>query len=54
MEENNDKSPDWWDELSDSQKLHISEGLDDAANGRIMSSEDFWKRLKQGDSSIKQ
>jgi hypothetical protein len=46
MEENDDKLPDWWNELSDIQRAHILEGLDDAKNGRTMSSEDFWKRLK--------
>ena len=46
MEENQDRPTDWWDELSDSQKAQILEGLDDAKNGRTMFSEDFWKRLK--------
>ncbi|HVS91305.1 MAG TPA: hypothetical protein VHE59_04685 [Mucilaginibacter sp.] len=39
---------DWWDDLSENQKKHINEGLADAKNGRVMSSEVFWKRLKNG------
>jgi len=39
---------DWWDDLSESQKRHINEGLADAKNGRVMSSETFWKKLKNG------
>jgi hypothetical protein len=46
MDQENDKVPDWWDTFSDRQKAHILEGLDDAKNGRVMSSEDFWRRLK--------
>jgi hypothetical protein len=37
---------DWWDDLSENQKRHINEGLADARNGRVMSSETFWKKLK--------
>ncbi|MEN0054965.1 MAG: hypothetical protein AAGC65_14920 [Mucilaginibacter sp.] len=37
---------DWWDDLSESQKKHIGEGISDAENGRIVSSDVFWKNLK--------
>lgn len=37
---------DWWDELSVEQIKHLNEGLEDAENGRIFSSEDFWKKIK--------
>jgi predicted transcriptional regulator len=37
---------DWWDNLSEEQKLHIIEGIEDAENGRTISSEEFWDRLK--------
>ena len=37
---------DWWGNLSDAQKQHINEGIEDEENGRLMSSEEFWKRLK--------
>ena len=37
---------DWWDDLSENQKRHINEGLVDVRNGRVMSSEVFWKKLK--------
>jgi hypothetical protein len=39
---------DWWDDLSENQKRRINEGLEDARNGRVMSSEIFWKKLKNG------
>ena len=39
---------DWWENLSDAQKQHINEGIEDEENGRLMSSEEFWKRLKNG------
>ena len=37
---------DWWDELSDAQKKQILDGLKDADNGKLISSDDFWKKLK--------
>ncbi|MFA6084127.1 hypothetical protein [Mucilaginibacter sp.] len=37
---------DWWDSLSESQIERINEGLADAENGRVVSSNDFWKKLK--------
>jgi len=46
MEENEEKKPDWWDELSETQKAQINEGLEDVKNGRILSSAEFWARLK--------
>ena len=38
---------DWWDELTDDQKKNIELGLKDLEEGRIMSSQAFWKRLQQ-------
>ena len=38
---------DWWDELTDDQKKNIQLGLKDLEEGRIMSSQAFWKRLRQ-------
>ena len=46
MEEEKEEPKDWWDELSESQKQHINEGLADVENGRVMSSAEFWDRLK--------
>ncbi|MGZ3945947.1 MAG: hypothetical protein ACXVJB_13460 [Mucilaginibacter sp.] len=46
MEEEKEKSKDWWDELSEIQKAHINEGLEDVKDGRVMSSAEFWARLK--------
>jgi predicted transcriptional regulator len=37
---------DWWSDLSESQKQHIQEGVDDAENGRVISSAEFWNNLK--------
>ena len=37
---------DWWDELSSDQKEIILSGLKDAENGKLISSEDFWNKLK--------
>jgi len=45
---NSRQQKDWWDDLSENQKQHINEGLADAKNGRVMSSEDFWTKLKNG------
>lgn len=39
---------DWWDNLPDWQKRHINEGIEDEENGRVISSEEFWKNLKNG------
>ena len=39
---------DWWDDLTENQKQHINRGLADAENGRVMSSADFWNKLKNG------
>jgi RNA polymerase-binding transcription factor DksA len=39
---------DWWDDLSESQKRELNEGIDDAENGRVISSEEFWKNLRNG------
>lgn len=41
-------SNDWWDDLSESQKENINEGLKDAQEGRTVSSAEFWKILKNG------
>lgn len=39
---------DWWDSLSESQKKMVQNGLDDIENGDIISSNQFWKELKNG------
>ncbi len=45
---NSKSENDWWDELTENQKHHINEGLTDAENGRVVSSESFWNKLKNG------
>jgi predicted transcriptional regulator len=37
---------DWWDTLTPDQIRHINEGIADADNGRLISSEEMWKKLK--------
>lgn len=37
---------DWWVDLSEGQKRHVNEGIDDAENGRVISSSEFWTKLK--------
>ena len=39
---------DWWDGLSESQKKMLQNGLDDVENGNVISSDQFWKDLKNG------
>jgi hypothetical protein len=37
---------DWWDELSDAQKKVVLKGLEDAEKGNLISSDEFWQKLK--------
>jgi len=37
---------DWWDELSSGQKKVVLAGLKDAEEGILISSGEFWKKLK--------
>ena len=37
---------DWWDTLTEDEIRHINEGIADADNGRMISSEELWKKLK--------
>ena len=37
---------DWWDNLRRSLFHRINDGLGDDENGRVVSSNDFWKKLK--------
>jgi len=39
---------DWWDGLSESQKKMLQNGLDEVENGNVISSDQFWKDLKNG------
>lgn len=41
------KSADWWDELSESDKVSIQKGLDDLDNGRVHTDEDARKSVRQ-------
>ena len=42
------KSGDWWDELTESDKVNILSGIRDFEQGRTMSSKDFWNGLATG------
>jgi predicted transcriptional regulator len=37
---------DWWDTLTTDQIRHINEGIADADNGRMITSAELWKKLK--------
>jgi hypothetical protein len=43
---NSKTSGDWWDDLSEGQKAQINEGIEDTKAGRIMSSDEFWNKVK--------
>jgi len=43
----NKSDSDWWNELSDAQKAHINEGLEDIKAGRVMTSKEMWNSLNQ-------
>ena len=37
---------DWWEELSEVDKKNIELGLKDLQEGKVISSDEFWNRLK--------
>lgn len=37
---------DWWDELSDNEQKKLQNGMNDIENGHVISSAQFWKKLK--------
>jgi len=39
---------DWWKQITPDQKRLIEQGMEDVKNGRVMSSEEFWNRLRDG------
>lgn len=39
------KSGDWWDELTESDRVNILSGIRDFEQGLTMSSKDFWNGL---------
>ncbi|RWY49490.1 hypothetical protein [Mucilaginibacter gilvus] len=41
-----DIGKDWWDDLSPAQKENINAGLREAESGNVMSSKEFWAKLK--------
>lgn len=43
---NSQTDDDWWDALTPAQIDNINEGLKQAESGNVMSSSEFWTRLK--------
>ena len=43
---NSKTKEDWWEGLSDTEKAIVMKGLNDAEKGNVISSTDFWNRLK--------
>ncbi len=43
---NSETKGDWWDELSEGQKSQIKAGQADVKAGRVMTSKEFWERVK--------
>lgn len=39
---------DWWNGLSKKQQDNILKGLEDAENGRVLTSNEFWQELRNG------
>lgn len=37
---------DWWYKLSDVEKEQVEKGLEDIEKGKVISSSDFWDKLK--------
>ncbi|MEC3965693.1 hypothetical protein [Flagellimonas halotolerans] len=42
------KSGDWWDELTESDRVNILSGIRDFEQGLTMNSKDFWNGLANG------
>jgi len=42
------KTADWWEELTESDRVNILSGIRDYQQGDTMSSQDFWNGLKDG------
>jgi RNA polymerase-binding transcription factor DksA len=37
---------DWWEELSQAQQKQIELGINDAKEGKLKKSKEFWKKIK--------
>lgn len=46
MAEKINHTRDWWENLSEAEKRYIDAGIADAENGRTVSAEEFWDKLK--------
>jgi len=43
---NSKTDKDWWDNISESQRQNINEGIKGVEEGRTVLSAEFWNRLK--------
>ena len=43
---NSRSKKDWWEELNPAQQKSILKGIKDADNSDVISSEEFWKSIK--------
>ena len=43
---NTGSKKEWWDELTDTQQKIILKGIKDADEDKLISSENFWKKIK--------
>jgi len=43
-----EENEDWWDNLSTREQHEINEGIKQADNGQTVSSQEFWRRVKNG------
>ena len=43
---NSRSKKDWWEELSAAQKESVLKGVKDADSGNFVSSDEFWKQMK--------
>ena len=42
------KSADWWDELTENDRLNILNGIKDYQKGNTLESNEFWNGLANG------
>lgn len=47
LRENQNEAMDWWDEISEAEKVSIDRGLNDIENGRITSHESVRKKYEK-------
>ncbi len=43
-----DKTTDWWEELTENDRINILSGIKNYKQGEIIESKEFWKSLSNG------